>query len=432
MAGGADTFLWGTSQSGHSIEGENFASDWWHWEQRPGRIVGGATSQVAADFFHRYPKDLELARDLGHNAFLFSIEWARIQPEPETFDAKALAYYADVFEALAKNRLEPVCVLHHVTAPRWFANAGGWRREEAVAEFRAYVEQVATAFVPHCRYWIPIREPMHWITMTCIERRWPGPRMLLLDAVASLEHLTAAHIAAFRAIHTRRDDALVGASVHARRFLPADANSPWDHRTQIRETRRCNARFLNDVDGAFDFIALAYYGREYVRFAPTRPGRLFAALTDPNGRRIDGPHYEPDADGLVETVESFQRFGKPILIAANGIATEDDTERCKYLVEHARAIEQIRASGAPLIGYLHRSLLDGFEWDAGFSSRYGLVHVVHETQSRTPHPSAFLFRELCRTGTMSPGAIARYCPQLSGAGEAAPASGKRRPVKSGG
>jgi beta-glucosidase len=272
---------------------------------------------------------------------------------------------------------------------------------------------------------------MHWITMACIERRWPGPPRRFFDAVASFEHLTAAHIAAYRAIHTRRDDARVGAGIHARHFLPADENSPWDHRAQLRESRRCNKRFLRDVEGAYDFVSLAYYGREYVRFAPLRPDRLFARLSDANGRAITGPLYEPDAEGLVETVERFAKAGKPILLTS-GIATNDDTERCKYIVDHARAIERLRKSGAPLMGYLHRSLLDGFEWDAGYTRRYGLVHVDRDTQSRTPNPSAFLFRELCRTGTMGAGAIARYCPEISGAGDVAPSAGKRRPVKSGG
>lgn len=413
MTGESHPFLWGTSQSGHGIEGGNFASDWWWWEQRPGRIAGGHTSREAADFLNRYAKDLELARDLGHNAFLFSIEWARVQPEREKFDDEAIAYYRGVLEALRKNRLEPVCVLHHVTLPRWFAEAGGWRREEAIAEFSAYAGRMIAEFGALCRIWIPIREPMHWITMACIERRWPGPRRGLFDAVACLEHMTAAHLAAYRAIHARRDDALVGAAIHARRFFPADANSPWDHRAQLRESRRCNRRFLRDVENAFDFVGVAYYGREYVRFSPLRPDRLFAQVTDAGGRAIAGPRYEPDADGLADVVEELAPYGKPILITANGIATDDDTERCAYLVEHLRAVARAKESGGPLMGYLHRSLLDGFEWDAGLTPRYGLVHVDRVTHSRTPNPSAFLFREACRTGTIGAGAITRYCPDLA-------------------
>lgn len=407
-------FLWGTSQSGHSVEGGNFASDWWRWEQRPGRIAGRETSREAADFRNRFPRDIALAQDLGHNAFLFSIEWARVQPEPGEFDTEALAYYGALFQALRAHRLEPVCVLQHVTLPRWFAEGGGWRRETCVREFSAYVARVAGEFASVCRWWIPIREPMHWITMSCIEGRWPGPPRGLLDAPACLEHMVEAHVEARGLIQSQRGDALVGAAVHARRFLPSDANSPWDVRTQRRESHRCNRRFLREIGDAFDFIGLAYYGREHVRFSWSRPDRLFARLTDGAGKAIDGPRFEPDAAGLFEVIQKFERYGKPILVTANGLATEDDDVRCAYLIEHAAALQRAVDAGLPVRGYFHRSLLDGFEWERGHTERYGLVHVDRATQSRTPNPSAFLFRELCRTGTISAGAIARFRPELSG------------------
>jgi beta-glucosidase len=241
---------------------------------------------------------------------------------------------------------------------------------------------------------------MHWITMTCIERRWPGPPRGLLDAPACLEHMAAAHVRAREVLRAARPGVLVGAAVHARRFVPADPNSPWDLRTQRRESHRCNRRFLREIGDAFDFVGIAYYGRENVRFAPTRPDRLFARLTGADGRGITGPVFEPDADGLVEVLEKFRRYGTPILVTANGLATDDDTARCAYLAGHAAAVQRARDAGLPVQGYFHRSLLDGFEWEAGYTRRYGLVHVDRATQSRTPNPSAFLFRELCRTGTI--------------------------------
>ncbi len=73
----------------------------------------------------------------------------------------------------------------------------------------------------------------------------------------------------------------------------------------------------------------------------------------------------------------------------------------------------MRAEGFDLRGYFHRALLDGFEWERGYTRRYGLVHVDRESLSRTPNPSAFLYKELCRTGTISPGAVARYCPEAA-------------------
>ena len=80
-------FLWGTSQSGHTVEGGNFASDWWRWEQRPGHIADGSISKQCSGHFDRFREDFDLARDLGHKSILISLEWSRIEPEAGGFDS---------------------------------------------------------------------------------------------------------------------------------------------------------------------------------------------------------------------------------------------------------------------------------------------------------------------------------------------------------
>jgi beta-glucosidase len=419
-------FLWGTSQSGHSIEGANFASDWWRWEQRAGRVAHHANSEDAAQFLGNYLKDLDYARDFGHNAFLFSLEWSRIQPQPDLFDEAAIEVYRGLFEALQRRGLEPVCALQHVTLPRWFAERFGWHHREAGARFRAYAERVIGEFAGLCRWWVPIREPMHWITMACFERRWPGPERGPLRAAACLRNIARAHADAYTLLHAAREDAMVGAAIHARRFFPADPNSPWDIRACLREDERCNHVFLRAVRSGelprgldrglantADFIGVAYYGREYLRFAPLSPCRRFAGMCDANGRYVDGPLFEADPDGFVEVLRGLSTYQKPLLVTANGLGAEDDAERCRYLQTHADALRRAREEGIDLRGYFHRSLLDGFEWEAGYSKPFGLVHVDRSRQTRTPKPSAALYRELIRTGTISSGAVERHAPRTA-------------------
>ncbi len=420
MAAFPRDFLWGTAQSGHSIEGANFASDWWRWEQRAGRVAGHATSEEAAHFLEHYLKDLDLARELGHNAFLFSLEWARIQPEPDTFDESAIEIYRGLFEALRKRNLEALCVLDHVTLPRWFAVRFGWHHADAPARFQVYADRVIGEFAPLCRWWIPIREPEHWISMACHEARWPGPARGWLRAGACRRNLARAHATAYNSLHAAREDAMVGASVLARRFFPADPNSPWDTRACLREAERCNHAFLRAVTtgegprgidrrlaNTADFIGISYYGREHLRFAPLSPRTRFARLCDANGRLIDAPDFAPDADGLTETLRDMSAYKLPLLVAANGLGAEDDAARCQFLTDHAAALRRARDEGVDLRGYLHRALLDGFEWHEGYAKPYGLVHVSHPHQTRSPKPSAALFRELCRTGTISSGVSRR-------------------------
>ncbi len=412
-------FLWGTAQSGHSIEGGNFASDWWRWEQRAGRVAGRATSEEAAHFLENYHKDLDLARDLGHNAFLFSLEWSRIQPEPDTFDEAAIEVYRGIFDALRKRNLEPICALHHVTLPRWFVERYGWHHAEAAAKFRNYATRVITEFAPVCRWWLPIREPEHLLSMAYYARRWPGPERGWMRAHAARRNMVRAHAEAYKAIHAAREDAMVGASVLARRFFPADEHSPWDVRACMRETERCNHAFVRSVtvgDGATgvqrecantaDFIGVAYYGRERLRFALS-PQARFARASNVQGRIVNGPVFESDPDGLVDVLRELSAYKCPLIIAGNGVGAEDDTVRCRYLTEHITAAWRAREEGLDMRGYFHRALLDGFEWHEGYSAPYGLVHVERPRQARRAKPSAAVFREIIKTGTMAPAATER-------------------------
>lgn len=421
-------FLWGTSQSGHQIEGQNFNSDWWRWEQRPGRIADGSISKEAAGHMDRFEQDFDLAKDLGHNAHFFSLEWARIQPSPGEFDDEAIEHYRRVFEALRVRRLEPICALQHVTVPGWFADRFGWHSNAAPDLFQAYAERVAREFSPHCRRWIPIREPMHWCTMAYLERAWPPASRLLNLARArrALMNMAHAHARAYRALHQASTSALVGTAVHARLFTPLDSESAWDVRTERREQRRCNHLWLNalttgrwpsqmgragEIKDTLDFIGVAYYGSETVRFSLLRPGQIFAQRTGPEGQPQRRLRYAADPEGFCSVLHEMARYGRPIIVTANGIATDDDEHRCRYLVEHINALRVALDGGVDIRGYCFRSLLDGFEWDAGYSARFGLVHVDRKSLTRTPNPSALLYKKLCETGTISPGNIAKYRPE---------------------
>ncbi len=421
-----DDFLWGSSQSGHQVEGENFDSDWWRWEQRPGRIADGSISKEAAGHAGRFEQDFDLARDLGHKAHLFSLEWARIQPSPGEFDEAAIEHYRHVFEALRARGLEPICVLQHVTVPSWFAESYGWHSNAAPELFQVYAERVAREFGPLCRWWIPIREPMHWCTMAYIERVWPPASGNLVRAWRALVNMADAHSRAYRALHEASGDALVGTAVHARLFSALDSESAWDVRTERREQRRCNHIWLDalttgrwplhlgraeGIKDTLDFVGVAYYGRETVRFSPLRPTQDLAQRTDAEGGALKPLRYGADPDGFCAVLREMGRYKRPVLVTANGLATDDDERRCRYLVEHIVALRDALDGGVDVRGYCFRSFLDGFEWDAGYSERFGLVHVDRKSLTRTPNPSALLYKDLCETGTISPGNIAKYCPE---------------------
>lgn len=153
-----DGFLWGSATAAHQIEGNNWANDWWAWEHQPG---GPCTepSGDACDFYHRYADDLALIASLGQNAFRFSVEWSRIEPEEGEFSAAELEYYRRVLTACHENGLTPIVTLHHFTSPRWFAAKGGWEVAANVPLFGRYAERVMNALGELIPYVCTLNEP---------------------------------------------------------------------------------------------------------------------------------------------------------------------------------------------------------------------------------------------------------------------------------
>lgn len=409
-----DAFLWGATISAHKAEGGNFNNDWWRWEQRPTRIADGSTSARAADHFNRYEEDFSLARKLGLNAVLISLEWSRIQPVIDAFDETAIEHYVAVFDFLRTQGLEPVCVLHDVTRPAWFAEAGGWRRAGAAVYFEHYVDRMAEALGQKCRWWIPIHEPEFTISMSYIEGLWPGGLAPRTSPIR--RNMAEGHARAYHALHGVRPDVMVGVSVRTGVTLPLDEQSPWDVRAAHRLRQRRHHCFIETLklehggEGHFDFLGISYYGRQLVQFAPFEVRRQFARVVDGAGRPIPPDHTQADPRGLRETLQEMSRYAVPMLITGNGVATQQDGERCAYLLEHLWVLQRAIVEGLDVRGYFYNALLDGFEWTLGYQARTGLVHVDRETQARTPNGSAFLYQDICRSREIRMGVLSKFCP----------------------
>ncbi len=416
-------FLWGATTSAYQVEGGNFDTDWWRWEQRPGRIADRRTSSRASEHFEHYESDFELARKLGHNAHLFSIEWSRVQPEPDHFDPEALVHYAHVAEALRRRGMTPICALNHVTLPAWFADRGGWLQRDAARTFSEFVQRVVEALSESCTHWIPLLEPEHLATMAWLEGQWPPGRRGIWSIFAALNALMRAHAESYAIIHRLQPEAAVGVSIRARNCVPVNEESAWDLRAARREMRRANDLFpaalirgqapfplggARRLGGSADFIAVSYYGKERVRFHAGKPRQFFRALTDAAGDLIRPPQYEADPEGLWDVLKALSEYEKPIYMTGNGLNTTDDTARCAYLVNHLKIVQEALAQGIDVRGYFHRSFLDGFEWIGGYAARYGLVHVDRETLARTPNPSAYLYKDICENGTIRAGIVEKY------------------------
>ena len=409
-------FLWGAATSAHQVEGDNRHNDWWAWEQ-----AGKAREQsgTACDHYARFAEDFDLAKALHHNAHRFSIEWSRIEPEPEQWETSALEHYRQVVDALRARDLEPIVTLFHFTSPQWFSERGGWCHPQAGAWFARYVERVLEAIGPSVRYWITFNEPMIYLYQGYVAGVWPPGERSWRTTWRALAGMLRAHRSAYWLIHQRLDDGarppIVGFAKNMVVFAPCDPRSLRD-----RLARWARHRIFNDfVLAAFrrgrigwwpgrrrclDIIGLNYYTRDFVHFAGWVGGRLFGQVCSVMHHRDVGERnmlgWEIYPEGIHRCLRNLARYRLPILVTENGICTADDAQRWRFIRGHLAQVARAMREGASVVGYLHWSLMDNFEWHEGFGPRFGLVEVDYATQARRVRPSAERFAQVCRTGRL--------------------------------
>ncbi|MCK9873491.1 family 1 glycosylhydrolase [Nocardiopsis dassonvillei] len=386
-------FLWGASTAAHQIEGNNIASDWWTREQR---MPGMEPSGDAVDSYHRYTEDMRLLADAGLNAYRFSIEWARIEPEPGRFSRAELAHYRRMIDTAKGLGIEPVVTLHHFTTPAWFARNGGWHADDAVTRFRAYIER-ATSILGDVKFVATINEPNMLAMMVMLARaaaegklgQWQSPTtedgmptVLPAGDESTGNILVEAH-------HTARDvvraetDAAVGWTVAgaALEALPG-AEHRLESERWIREDLYLTAARDDDFIGVQSYSTMTL-GPDGVVPTPDSPDNT-----------LTGAAYRPDALGI-SARHAAEVTGLPVLVTENGIATSDDDRRIRYTDEALRGLFAAQSDGVDVLGYLHWSLLDNYEW-GHWEPTFGLVSVDRETFERTPKPSLAWLGEVAR------------------------------------
>ncbi len=395
-------FLWGAATASHQVEGGNVWNDWWEFEEA-GRLPH--RSGDACRHYELFESDFDLARSMGHNAHRLSLEWSRIEPRPGEWDEAALEHYAAVIAALRQRGMEPVVTLHHFTNPAWFAARGGWTRADSVRIFACYVTQVAARLSGQVRFWLTINEPTVYAKHAYVTGDWPPLRRhAWLAAARVLWHLGRAHVAAYRILHAHNAAAMVGLAHSTPYVVPCDPGRRAD-----RAAARRRDFVLNELPfrllawrpaAVLDFIGINYYARQVVR-AGRGPGaaRLFGTECRENHhgapRSFTTLGWEVHAPGLQAVLARFGRFGVPLMVTENGIATNDEGERSRYLESHLQALEAAVEEGCPVLGYLYWTLMDNFEWTEGRNARFGLVGVDFATQQRAVRPAAMVLERVC-------------------------------------
>lgn len=407
-----DDFFWGATLPAHCVDGGAFNSDWWRWEQRPGHVDDNSVSDPAANHLHTWQADYTLAADFGLNMLELSIDWSQVQPDPGRWDEEAIERYCQKASHMRSLNIEPLGVLFHHTSPLWFSEGYGWNHRDAVREFLNYVERLIHALGDEIRYWVPIREPLLYSEMAYLRAFWPPGHMNPMKSRKAFQNLTEAAKQSYSLIHKKNDDARVGASVLARHVQPADPYSAWDARLARKTSRQSISSVADSLAKHMDFVALGFYGREQIQFEWYKPMKQFSESVGENGKFGCPMAVSPDITAFSSILGQIKTLELPVLILGNGLGTNDDLARGKFILEHLNTLRKSSPDNL-LMGYLYHGMLDGFEWHDGLSKRYGLFHVDYASQRRTPNSSAFLMEELSKSGTIPDGTLSRLYPKTN-------------------
>lgn len=422
-------FLWGTATSSYQVEGNNSNSSWYAWEKQSGRILNGDQSGLACDWWNgRWREDLRRAAEAGQNAHRFSVEWSRIQPAVDRWDEEALDRYLEMLRYMEELGLLPMVTLHHFSDPLWLADRGGWESPASVGYFETYVKRVVETFKDYVNLWCTINEPNILATMAYIFGVFPPGEKNIGKFYRVCANLIRAHAVAYQAIHHIQPEAQVGMAINYRSLQPARSWMLPDHWITRLESGIFNdlfpraaqdgwlrlpftRRHVPEAKGTQDFLGLNYYTRELIAFHPLRPGDVFAHRYFREGAILSKTGFiAHEPEGMWEALKWANHFNLPIIISENGIEDPEDRLRPQYLAEHIHQAWRAVNFNWPVKGYFHWTLVDNFEWERGWTQRFGLWELDVETQKRRKRPSADFYAEICRENGISADMVARYAP----------------------
>jgi beta-galactosidase len=319
---------------------------------------------------------------------------------------------------------------------------GGWLDKRTVDQFGRFAAWAAWRYGKLVDLWVTINEPMvvavnGYVNVPGAFAGWFPPGVYSFPAaVLAVRNLAKANAVAYDAVHRQDRRARVGPVQNMIAFTPADPSSAPDRRGARHADYVFNRVFLNaavrgwddanvdghiaagerraDLRGRADFIGVNYYFRSRVTGLPgpvSSTVSLFDFLPAQTYRYKLAPTLAPCPTECTDFgAEIYPRgfrtvlgeagtYRLPVYVTENGLADADDSMRAKYLVDHLRVLRGAMRSGlARVKGYFAWSLMDNFEWAAGYYPKFGFFTI-----DRKERPSARVFRRITRLGTLPGG-----------------------------
>jgi beta-glucosidase len=432
-------FGFGVASSAYQIEGATTEggrgeSIWDRYCRTPGNVANGDTGEVACDHYHRYAEDLDLMAELGIRLYRFSIAWPRLHPSGKGAPNRAgIDFYRRLAEGLRERGITPMATLYHWDLPQAIQDEGGWTNRDTAHRFAEYAATAYDAFGDLVHRWVTQNEP--WVTAFegyGYGSKAPGEQDWS-KALAVAHHVLLSHGLAVQAFRGRQQRGEIGIALnltpiypltdsaedraaarladgfHNRWFLdpvlrggyPVDMVAELSRRFGPLEAIRPGD--LATIAAPIDFLGVNYYSSARVFADPGEP--LLGVSSAPASGYTTAMGWEVTPDALDELLRRIKReYGDiPLVITENGAAFDDrppsngfvdDPQRLEYLRSHLEALRRAMDDGVDVRGYCAWSLLDNFEWQHGYSKRFGIVYVDYETLRRVPKASALWYRDL--------------------------------------
>jgi beta-glucosidase len=432
-------FLWGAATSAYQVEGSPLAdgagaSIWHRFSHTPGLVANNENGDVACDHYHRYEADIALMRELGLNAYRFSVSWSRIFPDGKgRVNEKGLDFYRRLVDALRAANIQPLITLFHWDLPAALDDRGGWLNRNISKWFADYTTVMFRALDDRQPIWATLNEP--WVVTDGGYLHGPlapGHHNWFETPIAAHNLLRAhgAAVAAYRSMGKGR----IGIVVNLEPKYAA-SKSEEDRQAVVRADAYMNRQYLDpiffgayppelaelygeawpkfpesdftDIRQRIDFLGVNYYTRGLTRHDDRKMIERADRVKNPRAAYTE-TGWEVFPQGLTDILGWVRdRYGElPLYITENGAAFYDpptadgkldDPLRVDYLRHHLRAAREAMRRGVDLRGYFVWSLLDNFEWALGYSKRFGIIHVDFETQKRTLKASAHFYKDVIRT-----------------------------------
>ena len=403
-------FIWGAAASAYQIEGGvreggRGMSVWDTFSHTKGMTARNETGDTAADSYHRWREDVALLREMGLDAYRFSVAWPRVDPLGDgNWNEAGFSWYIRLIDALLEAGVEPWVTLYHWDLPQALQSSGGWQSPRSVDAFARYAREAGERFRGRVRHWFTLNEPQCFLGLGYGSgEHAPGLRLDASALARCWDNVLTAHCIAQDALHAVDPLNRVGVASTGSACYPAtpssiDIEAARELSFAVHDGPRSfsHTLFLDPLcrgdyrRGKPDFIGLNLYHGTPARMGVNGP--MPAPLSDGMPCTAMGWPVTPEA---MEWTPRFlhERYALPLVVSENGFALEGerdmphDADRIEWTAAYLRALAEV-AEECDVRGYFHWSLLDNFEWAEGYRPRFGLVHVDFATGKRTPKDSA--------------------------------------------